>query len=106
MALMRNNIYELVGESSALSLVSLFVPLIAGLYWKKANNRGANWSMIAGFVVWFVCNWHLPDLAESGELSAGTQPWAEVSPMLYGLLASILGMIAGSLMAGKKANAA
>jgi Na+/proline symporter len=62
--------------------------------------------MIAGFVVWFICNWFLPDWAESGELSAGAQPWAEVSPMLYGLLASILGMIAGSLMAGKKANAA
>ncbi len=32
MACMRSNIYELVGESSILSLVSLFVPLTMGLY--------------------------------------------------------------------------
>ncbi len=41
MACLRSNIYELVGESSILSLVSLLVPLVMGLYWKKANHIGA-----------------------------------------------------------------
>src|SRR5688572_6042753 len=41
MACMRSNIYELVGESSVLSLVSLFVPLVLGLYWKKSSPAGA-----------------------------------------------------------------
>src|SRR5688572_12788240 len=40
MACMRSNIYELVGESSILSLVSLFVPLTFGIYWKKSTSVG------------------------------------------------------------------
>lgn len=62
--------------------------------------------MIAGFVVWFVCNWFLPEMAESGTLSETAQVWAEVPPILYGLAASIAAMVAGSLTAGKKVNAA
>ena len=54
MATMRSNIYELVGESSILSLVSLFAPLVFGLYWKKANSTGAVIAMLAGFVSWIV----------------------------------------------------
>lgn len=54
MATLRSNIYELVGESSVLSLVSLFVPLTLGLYWKKANSTGAIVSMIAGMVGWVI----------------------------------------------------
>ncbi len=92
MALMRSNIYELVGESSALSLVSLFTPLIAGLYWKKASATGAVFSMIAGMVVWFVALLLLPE--EPGEADS---VWLHVPPMLYGLAAGIFGMVAGSL---------
>jgi SSS family transporter len=92
MALMRNNIYELVGESSALSLVSLFTPLIAGLYWKNASAFGAIVSMIGGMAVWIVALLLLPE--EPGE----TDPaWLHIPPMLYGLAAGILGMIIGSL---------
>jgi Na+/proline symporter len=96
MALMRNNIYELVGESSAFRLVSLFTPLVAGLHWKRATNTGAVVSMIGGIVVWAITNFTLPTLAESGTLSETAQFWAEVPPMLYGLGASILGMVVGS----------
>ena len=49
------NIYELVAQSSALSLVSLFVPLTAGLYWKKASNTGALASIVIGMLVWILC---------------------------------------------------
>jgi solute:Na+ symporter, SSS family len=48
MACLRTNIYELVGESSILSLVSLLAPLVLGLYWKRANGNGALLAMVLG----------------------------------------------------------
>lgn len=96
MALSRNNIFELVGESSAFSLVSLFVPLIAGLYWKRATGTGAILAMISGIVVWFGTNWYLPPLAESGAFTDTAQVLLEVPAILYGLAASTLGMLVGS----------
>lgn len=52
MACLRSNIYELVGESSILSMVSLFIPLTLGLYWKQANSTGALLSMVMGITSW------------------------------------------------------
>jgi Na+/proline symporter len=52
MACLKSNIYELVGGSSILSLVSLFVPMALGLYWKGTSSRGAILSMISGMAVW------------------------------------------------------
>lgn len=54
MACLRSNIYELVGESSILSLVSLFVPLVMGLYWSKSSYVGALASMLAGMITWII----------------------------------------------------
>jgi SSS family transporter len=54
MAIMKNNIYELVGESSIFSMVSLLVPMVAGLYWKRSTAPGAIASMIAGMVAWYL----------------------------------------------------
>ncbi len=53
MACVRRDIYELVGESSVLSLVSLFAPLILGMYWKRATGLGAIASMFTGIISWF-----------------------------------------------------
>ena len=75
------NIFDLVGESSAFSLVSLFVPLTAGIYWKRANLVGCLCAMLIGFTVWILCLWQN----------------TEVSPMLWGLLASTIGMLVGSI---------
>lgn len=54
MACMRSNIYELVGESSILSLVSLFIPLTFGLYWKRSSAAGALFAMVFGMLGWFI----------------------------------------------------
>lgn len=54
MASMRSNIYELVGESSILSLVSLFVPLTLGLYWRRSSSMGAIAAMISGMTAWLI----------------------------------------------------
>lgn len=76
------SIFDLVGESSAFSLVSLFVPLAAWIYWKQANLPGCLWSISLGFGVWVLCLW------------LGTS----FPPMLWGLIASTAGMIVGSLV--------
>lgn len=52
MACMRENIYELVSESSILSLVSLFAPLAFGMYWKKTSSVGAVLAMVTGLSSW------------------------------------------------------
>ncbi|MCB0554999.1 MAG: sodium:solute symporter family protein [Phaeodactylibacter sp.] len=81
MAISRQDIYELVGESSALSLVSLFIPLAAGLYWKRASKVGALASILAGMAVWILCEWGID---------------TELPSLIYGALASLGGMLIGS----------
>jgi solute:Na+ symporter, SSS family len=82
MATVRSNIYELVGESSILSLVSLFAPLVFGLYWKRSTAAGALLSMVLGTFTWFIF-----ERMESG--------WPSLVP---GLMVSVLAMIVGSLI--------
>jgi solute:Na+ symporter, SSS family len=82
MACLRSNIYQLVGESSILSLVSLFAPLTFGLYWKRASSTGALLSMVIGMLAWIIF--------ESFETS-----WPSLIPAT---LISIGAMIGGSLM--------
>ncbi len=82
MACMRSNIYELVGESSILSLVSLFVPLLMGLYWKRASTVGALLSMVLGILTWIIF--------EIYETS-----WPSLVPAT---LVSFVGMMIGSWM--------
>jgi len=89
MACMRSNIYELVGESSILSLVSLFVPLVFGLYWKRANGTGALLSMIMGMLSWFYF-----------------EAFPLVIPSLVpALFISTVGMVVGSMLPKKEMSA-
>lgn len=86
MACMRSNIYELVGESSILSLVSLFVPLTMGLYWKRSSSTGAALSMVIGILTWIIF-----EVCET--------EWPSLIPAT---LASFVGMVGGSLIWPKK----
>ncbi|MEQ8302972.1 MAG: sodium:solute symporter family protein [Cyclobacteriaceae bacterium] len=54
MACMRENIYELVAESSIFSLVSLFAPMVFGIYWKRTTSAGAISAMVMGIAIWFL----------------------------------------------------
>jgi Na+/proline symporter len=83
MAIWKPNIHELVAQSSIFSLVSLFVPLTAGLYWKKASPIGAFLSMCVGMGTW--------GIAEFAFASAA------VPPMIWGLVGSAFAMWSGSL---------
>ncbi len=82
MACWRSNIYELVGESSILSLVSLFVPLTLGLYWKYATARGALWSMALGMLAWVVFSYVIE---------------SEIPALVPGVLVSLVAMVVGSM---------
>lgn len=54
MASMRNDIYELVGESSILGIVSLLVPMVVALYAKNGSATGAFLSMTMGMTCWII----------------------------------------------------
>lgn len=82
MATLRSNIYELVGESSILSLVSLFAPMTFALYWKRSSSGGALLSMVLGMLTWIIF-----ELCETG--------WPSLLPAT---LVSIAAMVAGSFI--------
>jgi solute:Na+ symporter, SSS family len=78
------SIYEMVSGAYQVPLVGAFVPLVFGLYWKRATTQGALAAVVLGLGVWLV-------FVASPALSA------EFPPQLAGLLAALLGMFAGSL---------
>ena len=78
-----SSIYGMVENAYKVTLVGAFVPLVCGLYWKRATNLGGMLSVVVGLIVWIGCE----NLAPEGLLP----------PQLAGLLASFAGMIVGSL---------
>jgi SSS family solute:Na+ symporter len=85
-AMKGTSIYELVSSAYQVTLVGAFVPLVMGLYWKRATTQGAILSIGAGIVTWIV---FFPQVSALGEAFPG---------QLAGLIAGFAGMIAGSLL--------
>ncbi|MDN4057681.1 sodium:solute symporter family protein [Massilia sp. YIM B02769] len=79
------SIYELVSSAYQVTLVAAFIPLVMGLYWKRATTQGAIVSIGAGLFVWIL---FFPQISTLGE---------EFPGQLAGLLAAFAGMIVGSL---------
>ncbi len=77
-------IYELVSSADQVPLVGAFVPLVFGLYWKRANTQGAVCAVVLGIGVWVVFML-TPALHEA------------FPQQLAGLLSAVFGMVAGSL---------
>ena len=84
------SIYKMVENAYKITLVSAFVPLAFGLYWKPANRQGALISIALGLATWIGL-----------ELNA---PEAVCPPQLAGLFASHAGMIVGSLATQRHAR--
>jgi Na+/proline symporter len=84
-AMQGTSIYELVSSAYQVTLVGAFIPLVMGLYWKRATTQGAILSIGAGIFVWIL---FFPQISDLGESFPG---------QLAGLLAALAGMIAGSL---------
>ena len=76
-------IYEMVGNSYKVPLVGAFIPLVMGLYWKRATTQGALASVIGGLSSWVLM-----------EVFGAESIWP---PQLVGLLVAFFGMILGSL---------
>ena len=77
------SIYELVSGAYQVTLVGAFVPLAAGLFWARATTQGAIFAMVLGLLSWL--------------LFVATPAGEEFPAQLAGLLASIGGMLIGSL---------
>lgn len=54
LALWFQKIYDIMVGSWSVLLVSLFVPLLAGLYWARASQRACVQSIIAGLTSWLI----------------------------------------------------
>ena len=77
-------IYDMVSGAYQITLVGAFVPLVFGLYWKRATTQGAIASIVLGTVMWLVFM-----------LAPG---WSEAFPQqLAGALAALAGMLVGSV---------
>jgi len=55
-------VYDLVLDSNSVLLVSITVPFIAAVWWKKANRTGALAAMAAGFITWAITSQLAPHL--------------------------------------------
>jgi SSS family solute:Na+ symporter len=77
------SIYKMVENAYKVTLVGAFVPLVCGLYWKRATNLGATLAIVMGLLVWIGF-----EMFDADGL---------VPPQLAGLAASFGGMAAGSL---------
>lgn len=76
-------IYDMVSGAYQVTLVGAFVPLVAGLYWRRATTQGAVLSIVLGVLAWLLLM---------------VTPAGEAFPaQLGGLLMAVLGMVIGSL---------
>jgi SSS family transporter len=85
-AMQGTTIYELVSGAYQVTLVGAFVPLVFGVFWKRATTQGAIFSVAAGAATWLLS---FPALTNFGEHFPG---------QLAGLLAALVGLVAGSLL--------
>jgi SSS family solute:Na+ symporter len=76
-------IYDMVSGAYQVTLVGAFVPLVFGLYWKKASTQGAIFSIVLGLLAWV--------------LFLATPAGEQFPAQLAGLIAGLVGMVAGSL---------
>ena len=79
-----SSIHQMVENAYKITLVAAFVPLAAGLYWRRASNQGAILAALAGLAVWIACEIFAPD--------------SDIPPQFAGFLASLGGMLAGALL--------
>ena len=64
-ALFFQDVYQLMVKSFSILMVSLFVPMTAAVYWKKANEAAAVTGMLGGLVCWLVLEYWNQNLAQT-----------------------------------------
>jgi len=86
------SIYEMVGNAYKVTLVGAFVPLVAGLYWRRASSQGALLSIVFGIGTWLAME--------------AVAPEGLVPPQLAGFAAAVVWMAVGSLAPQRRARPA
>lgn len=81
----KSTIFGMVENAYKVTLAGAFVPLIMGIYWKRATTQGALAAIFGGVLSWLLIEIMV------GETSL-------VPPQLVGLAVSFVGMIAGSYL--------
>jgi len=85
-----STMYEMVESGYKVTLVMAFVPLVCGIYWRRATTQGAVFSILFAVPAWLIAEYlHVED---------SPQLWRCVPPQLYGLAWSFIGMLVGSMM--------
>jgi SSS family transporter len=78
------SIFKMVESAYKVTLVTAFVPLAFGLYWRRANIQGALFAVTGGLGTWLAMEWFQPETV-----------WP---PQLIGLFTAIAGMLIGSTL--------
>ncbi|BET26793.1 cation/acetate symporter [Limnobacter thiooxidans] len=106
-SLQPGNIVVLVGSAFALAASSLFVPLVAGIFWSGATRRGALWAMGTGFVssslFLALTNSSFMALFNLDALQAGA--FSGVASGILTIPLSAVAMVIASLKGGRKDEA-
>ena len=76
------SIFKMVENAYQVTLVSAFIPLACGVYWRRATNQGALVSIFLGISVWL-------------SVLIADDPF--IPAQFAGLIASAVGMVVGSL---------
>lgn len=79
------SIYKLVVNTYKITLVAAFIPLFAGLYWKRATTQGAITAIAMGVTTWLACEF----------FAVQDAVWP---PQLIGFFMAGAGMVLGSLL--------
>jgi Na+/proline symporter len=79
------SIFKMVENAYKVTLAGAFVPLFFGAFWQRATTQGALAAIFGGLASWLLVETLIGDASL-------------VPPQLIGLAASMLGMVAGSLL--------
>lgn len=83
------SIHQMVENAYRVTLAGAFVPLTAGLFWKRANNLGATLAITLGLGTWLALEIFVPE--------------GEIEPQFFGVIASAAGMLIGGLLGPRAA---
>jgi solute:Na+ symporter, SSS family len=89
--LSKKTMYDMIQNAYTVTLVAAFVPLAAGIFWKRATNTGAIVSALGGLAAWMAVEGLTTDPA--------------IPSPLVGLVVSTVGMIVGSLVPRERPRA-
>lgn len=90
----QTSIHKMVENAYKITLVVAFVPLVAGLYWKRASNGGALLGMGLGMITWLSLEYLVSSLEDS------------LPAHFIGFFMALAGMMIGSYLWPNKTDSA